>query len=338
VENHDFTTTSKQRIPLLAGPHNKAGSGSTSNALGKRHCVNAFPLSKKKPLDLSDAETKLKILGTPKGGATVSTQIMFRKLGLLEEALEYDSWIHNYRTKVFRKRNERVRCKGHCGNGWNCVKLVRSPLDRVVSSFIHVLKSSLKDKFRSLQRTVQHAGKESLEEASFADFIQAASLAAKTKESFPGDGHYTPQSANDECDDLSYLLPVESIEDGLSALYDVSGVLLNATGLTSKHYIVKDSTLGSSNQDIQDVSKMSFKLLMNNTDSDGRHHTASYDAYLRDPSLNEEICRLFCHDFALYAKACSSPLLSGRQKTQYVCNQERLRVLSVCGPGYDFFV
>jgi hypothetical protein len=101
---------------------------------------------------------------------------------------------------------------------------------------------------------------------------------------------------------------------------------------------VKDSTLGSSDQDIQDVSDMSFKLLMNNTDPDGRHHTASYDAYLRDPSLNEEICRLFCNDFALYAKACSSPLLSGRQKTQYVCNQERLRVLSVCGSGYDFFV
>jgi hypothetical protein len=280
-------------------------------------------------VDLSDAHKKLRIMASPKGGATLATQIMFRKLGLMEKAIAYSpySWIHEYRSKVFMKEHPLVPCQQSCGSDWLCIKIVRSPLDRIVSSYIHVMLYKVLY-FPELVATVKLTGKQT-EDASFADFVNALVLRGEGKEarSF-ADNHFTPQSTLDACDDVVHLLPTESIEDGLSAIYNISGVALNATGMSSFHYIVKDKSLGEKLE--EDLSHVPFL-------SRGQV-SAPYGAYLRNATLNAEICRLFCNDIALYAKACSSHLLRARSETQKVCSTERLRVLSICGPGYDFFL
>ena len=52
-----------------------------------------------------DEKSKLVMLWTPKAACTTACIMMFKHMGLLEDALKRSKWIHEYRTKFFYKEH-----------------------------------------------------------------------------------------------------------------------------------------------------------------------------------------------------------------------------------------
>lgn len=299
-------------------------------------CTKALATGMKASVDLVDFSNKLKIMSTAKGGATVGTQVMFRKIGLMETALAYNPWIHEYRLKVYVPQFKNVTTSSSklCHRSdWVCVKLVRSPLDRVVSSYIHTMNTEIKNSMPELEYAVRHFDDKPVDKASFFHFIAALGLRLQTHWKTKASDHFLPQTTKDSDVESIYLVPVETLEDALLALDMETGMSLNATGLTSPHYIDKKSTVL---RNVQDVSHKNWPTVIVD---EVTHEKISppYDAYLLNATLNRKICQMFCHDIKLYAKACGSAWLRRSDATQMVCQAERERLIAVCGKDYDFF-
>jgi len=291
-------------------------------------------------VDMMDYSSKLKLLSTPKGGATVTAQIFLKHFGLMDEALDYASWIHKYRIEVFAKQtNHKITsCDAVCGlPGWTCAKIIRSPLDRIVSSYIHTMHTEIKRKFPQLKMAVAKSSysmntQKTTEDASFVDFVTAMDMLRDPplpRHNLWWD-HYIPQSLqNPSCNDHPniYLLPIEELEEVLAAFANETGVIYNATGLISSHYV--------SNKPTRQGKGIDFDV--HNTWNKTKMKTVPYDWYLTNSQLNIKICEIFCEDIFIYAKACSSTWLQSSQQVQTSCWAERERVISVCGKEYDFF-
>lgn len=72
---------------------------------------------------------------TEKCGCTVVIKMFFQSIGLLEDALEYNSWIHNYREEKFYEKFGRVTKEMLSSNEYIKIKFVRNPYNRIVSSY-----------------------------------------------------------------------------------------------------------------------------------------------------------------------------------------------------------
>jgi len=96
-----------------------------------------------KTLPLIHPEKKLCLFVNEKAGCTFATKWFFFQLGILDEALNYDDWIHKYRYDVYyRSDNYRSSFISIFSNKHTRLKLVRSPYQRAVSSYIHAIRTS----------------------------------------------------------------------------------------------------------------------------------------------------------------------------------------------------
>lgn len=84
-----------------------------------------------------------------KSGCTILAKWFFFQLGLLDQALQYNPWVHYYREQVYEKQ------KDHQKNliqdliqGKKTIKLVRNPYHRAVSSFLGLARMSFLGKAR----------------------------------------------------------------------------------------------------------------------------------------------------------------------------------------------
>jgi Sulfotransferase family len=294
-----------------------------------------------------DHPSKLMISGTPKGGATLTSQLMLRKLGLLETAQEW-KWIHAYRNKVFNldPAHRSVRCQEVCHQqGWVCVQLIRSPIDRAVSAYLNVMSSPtsvFREEFKELHQSFadSHGGRyptspSVLKRASFADFVQALHLRSIQNLQSTFDDHFMLQAETDCTISQNVIpLPIETIQDSLVALKEMTGVELNATGLTSHHYKKRDIN-STSTQDkkqttvLEDLSKVPYRKLP---------RSPLYESFFQDPALNAILCRVYCPDFELYRQMClywsNHAELQGAHGIAEVCQKERERTVNLCGHSY----
>lgn len=77
------------------------------------------------------------VFWSQKAGCTTAVKWFLAQCGLLEEALAYSRWVHDYEAHVFRKRPHyrrgvvRALCDGH-----PAVKVVRDPMRRAPSAFL----------------------------------------------------------------------------------------------------------------------------------------------------------------------------------------------------------
>ena len=88
---------------------------------------------------LVDSERKIAVFWSPKAGCTFVTKWFFAQQGILEEALDYHPFVHQYRTLVFqksRKYRRAVRDLLKTPRDYTIIKIVRHPLHRTVSCFI----------------------------------------------------------------------------------------------------------------------------------------------------------------------------------------------------------
>ena len=209
--------------------------------------------------------------------------------------------------------------------------MIRSPLDRD----IHTMRTSIRHKFPELRQQViinksrnSNITTTTIDTASFADFLQAlvqraAADIGRPRVTSPLDDHFMPQSTytcrTDDLDDGSiYYIPIEAIHPALELLYRETRVQLNATGLTSGHYVTKETVSNTDSYDITngtasassplpDLSHAPFAV------ASGR--SLPYDAYFQNTTVNRLLCRLYCNDITLYRYVCSADWLTSSSHT-----------------------
>lgn len=297
------------------------------------------------------------LLFNPKGGATVSAQLFFRYLGVIDEAYNYSRWIHDYRLKVFngKPNHSPLSCTpALCAAGWVCIRLIRQPLDRVVSSYQFSLQGCsgiamhwdelrlLKLGERAARMSKQDQAKLCLE-TTFTEFIQALTMRAlkgrKARHTL-ADDHFMPQHASpevDKCDGsathangttLVYLVPVEFLDQAVSALGSTTGVVFNATGLNSSHYRKQDQNTMDRNVQLQGLNVPSWPFSRVNAQHPPYELFTSVDA-----NISRRTCCLFRDDIAMYRRACRQPWLQQCAPCVQECSRQLARLRNVCEHG-----
>ena len=250
------------------------------------------------PIRLVDPEHRLVVISSPKAGATIATQLMFDYLGLTETVKAYDPWIHNYRDDVFDKdptrqkylADKNLTCAA-CASGWTCIHIVRNPLTRSVSSYIHVMRTELKDKM------IGFPG-----DASFRQYIKYLMKFRTNDKLKPQDGdHANPQyyvcGGNASGGSILYV-PVEFLYDALGPVGQMTGHYLGKKTFNSAHYIHHKTDPG--HPPVHDVP---FSQLKN-------PQFPPYEDFLQDPALKRMILGcLFDDDVRLYQRVCGQPWL-----------------------------
>ncbi|MEZ5830433.1 MAG: sulfotransferase family 2 domain-containing protein [Dongiaceae bacterium] len=111
----------------------------------------------------------LAVMWSYKAACTTVIKWVFLQNGLLAEALAYGNWIHKYRLRQYQKSDRYLsRLKRLNSSTFDIIKIVRDPLDRAVSSYIHAYRTGYDDQAISqvLQRPVTFR-----ERFSFREFI-----------------------------------------------------------------------------------------------------------------------------------------------------------------------
>jgi hypothetical protein len=85
-------------------------------------------------------EKKICLFFSAKAGCTFATKWFFYQQGLLDEALAYNKWVHEYRRNIYNKTATYKKELNHVNSSkYIRIKLVRSPYQRAVSSYIHAV-------------------------------------------------------------------------------------------------------------------------------------------------------------------------------------------------------
>jgi len=90
------------------------------------------------PVPLYSESARLAVLFSPKAGCTLVVKWFFLQDGVLDEAMRYSHWPHDYREDILYARpgySEGLASIPSLGS--RVVKFVRNPYDRAVSSYLH---------------------------------------------------------------------------------------------------------------------------------------------------------------------------------------------------------
>jgi hypothetical protein len=95
-----------------------------------------------------DASNKLVLIWSAKAGCTFAIKWLLDHMGLLEEAIAYDRWVHRYRVeKLYASEAHEAAVENFLVSpaSYRVVKLVRQPFKRVVSSYAHAATCGYED-------------------------------------------------------------------------------------------------------------------------------------------------------------------------------------------------
>lgn len=81
------------------------------------------------------------VIWAAKAACTVVNKMYYEEEGLLEEALEYHYWIHNFREKKNEER-AKIRRNGLISQKSKYIQFVVNPYRRAVSSYIHAMRTN----------------------------------------------------------------------------------------------------------------------------------------------------------------------------------------------------
>lgn len=274
---------------------------------------------------LIDAKKRIMLLATPKAGATIGTQLFFNYLGISDESQKHGAWVHDYRKLFYTNRNNNPHIWGHCSYcsdpQWICIKLIRNPIARVVSSYIHTIKTKVRTQWPELEDVMSRKSA-TLNEASFDDFLNALRARAVSGNASWQDDHFMPQTYTEcEIDPTTphryYYVPIEALESVLVALDGETGINLNATGFTSHQYQLKNESVHS-----QNVAQWPFQKVFSTH--------PSYGAFTEGAAEARVFCCLFASDIAVYHRACSQTWLQNCSLCLEQCNRELKLISDKC--------
>ena len=227
------------------------------------------------------------LLATPKAGATVAAQLMFRKYNREDARLSQDG-----------ARHRPISCKEVCHGQWTCAKLVRCPLLRAVSAFVYIMRvPPMRDSLPQLKSNPN---------ASFVEFIDAIEyeLSSCGKRGRRGcNPHFLPQ------------FDPQSMQSALAQLQALTGLELNSTGLSAPHYLHvtprRESSFAA--RGVQDWSVHRVLDTM-------PPHMAFYSE--DDDTLRRRVLALYPFDTKLYEQACQQHWLQRDASSARICAEQ----------------
>ncbi|MBL0340317.1 MAG: sulfotransferase family 2 domain-containing protein [Bacteroidetes bacterium] len=184
---------------------------------------------------LIDSKNKIIMDWSPKAGCTILTKMFFRHMGLLEEALQYNPWVHEYRMHVFSK-NHPISREDFKNKEFYKFKVVRNPFHRVVSGYIHTME------YETMHEPVKKALWRWNADVSFKSFVKYLS---KT-DLHTCDPHYALQKKGFEyelTDCYDEIIRLENLNDAINDLNERKNFRFDLSGITSGHHHKKNRDL-----------------------------------------------------------------------------------------------
>ena len=319
----------------------------------------------------SDNRTKLMVLSSPKAGITLSMRLMLARLNLTAAAAAHgrrssSGYPLSHTHQVFHKQPGRappstLEDLRPCapGGGWLCIHLVRSPLDRAISSYIHTLDHAGHQRgtfaelggacgrdvrWHSLLGTSRKLPRECQRNASFAAFARALGARARTGARSGGDSHFMPQAS------LSPAADGRSSEGFPGVLRVPIEMMSEADGADCAPLApLEPWRLPNAEAAVFGADKtLSHYKVQAQATPDGSEHwpyarvaaaakakaTPAYDSFWGNKSFCHNVVGcLYATDVALYVASCTDAASPLRQCAAYrrVCARELARLHSVCG-------
>jgi hypothetical protein len=190
---------------------------------------------------LVNKEKNIMMGWTPKCACTTACKMFFNYLDVLEEALEFHPFIHQYRQRVYEPKNPLLTNYMHDKDIFK-FKVVRNPYKRAVSSYVHYMRDAYTEENHPIIRQIkQMTGDKEPNNISFIDYLNYVSRIdiGKGKTEF----HQEIQHDPFELDGFKwdYIIKIENINKDLINIANEFGVKLTVEGDISKsfHYTKK---------------------------------------------------------------------------------------------------
>lgn len=175
-------------------------------------------------LPLWHREFPIAVCWSPKSGCTTVLKWFLQHNGVLDEAMDYSPWIHDYRAEIltqahdYRPQCERLFTRPRADK--YIIKVIREPGRRAVSSYLHFLRYSSGNSswpaVAAVDRWKQKAGLSSQGGLSFRQFLQF--IDSERRQGHPIDAHFAPQYAAIQDSKVHAYVPLETIAAGLAQL------------------------------------------------------------------------------------------------------------------------
>jgi len=270
---------------------------------------------------------------------------MLAKLHLTGEAYAYGGYPLRYVHEVLNARSEyqppgSPRDLKVCAEDatWLCVAIVRNPLDRAVSSYIHTMSSSILARlFLELNAACVSRVSNCQKEATFAEFANALTVRSQNGNRSKGDGHFMPQALSGYMRGVLYL-PVEMFsfaanDSSCPALAEVDA-RLDPMHL-AQHELAAGAAPNAEHYKVKALTSMpgSEQWPFPRIDAAVKAHTVpAYDSFWSNTTFCRHVIScLYGADLAMYVRACSQPALRQCGVYRDACDRQLARLREVCG-------
>ncbi|NEQ51064.1 MAG: sulfotransferase family protein [Leptolyngbya sp. SIO3F4] len=231
---------------------------------------------------LVDFDKKIMLFWSQKSGCTSAIKWLFRGMGILEEALAHNPWMHEYRMWVYYDKfrwYDRFP-KAFWDEDYLRIRVVRNPFYRCVSGYVHLLKH------RDIY--APHL----TEEVTFVEYLEW--LGTQDLDWF--DGHFSRQNLNilgHQQEGIQEIVHLEDLADELNRI---------------------NAQYGLNNPYTDDLSESRHHYRQEDADRDGEatHHwpgtrvraeKPAHVRFWRDPEVVEQVVALYESDFGPFGYA-----------------------------------
>tara|TARA_B110000046_G_scaffold52102_1_gene58149 strand:- start:25670 stop:26413 length:744 start_codon:yes stop_codon:yes gene_type:complete len=185
-------------------------------------------------LPLIDRERKVIMDWSPKAGCTIVIKMFYKRMDLLETALQTDEWVHEYRMFHFFKNNPTQK-EDFQNPEFYKLKVVRNPYSRVVSSYLHTIRNN---SMHQPVKKVLRRWSANITFKKYLDFLEKIDLRE-------ADPHYAFQVKHFEEQGFKYdkIVKLENLHQGIQEINLEKGIGYDLSGISSPHHVDKNESL-----------------------------------------------------------------------------------------------
>lgn len=167
---------------------------------------------------------------SPKSGCTTILKWFLEQNNLLEVAYSHNPWVHEYREKIlYAQKNYKSECKDAFTKNTQkkyIIKIIRNPLNRSVSSYLHYLRYSVLTKDWEVVREIEMwkavNGLSSQKGISFRQFLNF--VLNQDLKGIRNDPHFGQQYDARQDEKVDLFIPIESISSQIGKIENKFGM------------------------------------------------------------------------------------------------------------------